>query len=182
MSEIIVVTGLPRSGTSLMMQLLESAGIPILTDGLRKSDISNPEGYYEYEPVKGIVKDNSFLKGAEGKAVKIVAPLPMFMDSTLSYRVIFMRREIDEVLRSQEKMLNKDQSAEREKFRMIFEGHLSKTYAFLEKHSIPSLDVHFKELVQNPEKVLKEWKEFLSLNTEMDVLMNVVKPDLYRNR
>lgn len=182
MSEIIVVTGLPRSGTSLMMQLLESAGVPILTDGLRKSDVSNPEGYYEFEAVKGIVRDNSFLKDAAGKAVKIVAPLPMFMDSSLSYRIIFMRREMDEVLRSQEKMLNKDQSAEREKFKTLFEGHLSKTYAFIEKNSIPSLDVHFKELVQNPEKVLEEWKKFLGLNTEMNVLMKVVKPDLYRNR
>ena len=182
MSEILVVTGLPRSGTSLMMQLINKAGIEILSDGLRKSDVSNPEGYYEYEPVKGIVKDNSFLKDASGKAVKIVAPLPMFMDKALKYKVIFMRREMNEVLRSQEVMLNKDQSAEREKFRTIFQGHLDKTYQFLNTNNIPYLDVNYAELVNAPGIILPAWKDFVGTDTSLEELMNVVKPDLYRNK
>ena len=93
---ITLVTGLPRSGTSLMMQILNKSNLEILSDGVRESDINNPEGYYELEAVKGIVKDNSFLKNAYGKVVKIVAPLPMFLDKTLNYKVIFMRREIEE--------------------------------------------------------------------------------------
>ena len=124
MKEILLVTGLPRSGTSLMMQILDKAGIEVLSDGNRESDISNPEGYYELEAVKKIVTNNSFLKGAEGKAIKIVAPLPLFIDQTLSYKVIFMKRSIEEVLKSQEIMLNKDQQAEREKFATVFSSHI----------------------------------------------------------
>ena len=120
MSVVTIVTGLPRSGTSLMMQLLNKSSLEILSDGIRQKDISNPEGYFELEAVKGIVRDNSFLKDAEGKVVKIVAPLPIYLDKSLNYRIVFMRRDIEEVLRSQEKMLNKDQTSEREKFRTIF--------------------------------------------------------------
>lgn len=165
-----------------MMQLINKAGIEILSDGLRKSDISNPEGYYEYEPVKGIVRDNSFLKDAAGKAIKIVAPLPMFMDKSLNYKVIFMRRDMDEVLRSQEVMLNKDQSAEREKFRSIFQGHLDKTYQFLNANNIPFMDVNYAELVKNPSSVIPAWKEFVGTEIALEDLMDVVKPDLYRNK
>ena len=182
MSEITIVTGLPRSGTSLMMQIIHKAGIDILSDGIRKSDVSNPEGYYEYEPVKRIVKDNGFLKEAVGKAVKIVAPLPVFMDTSLSYKVIFMRREMEEVLRSQEKMLQKDQSAERDKFRMIFQGHLDKTYQFFELNTIPYLDVQYNNLVKDPSKVIPTIKDFLGLQAPLDELLQVVKPDLYRNQ
>ena len=120
MSEIVVITGLPRSGTSLMMQIIDKTQIPVLSDGKRESDISNPEGYYELEAVKGIVKDNSFLNEAKGKAVKIVAPLPIYLDTQHKYKVVFMRRDMDEILRSQEKMLSKDQQSEREKFRTIY--------------------------------------------------------------
>ena len=109
MNEILVITGLPRSGTSLMMQIIDKAAVPVLSDGKREKDISNPEGYFELEAVKGIVQDNSFLNDANGKAVKIVAPLPIYMNPSLNYRVIFMRRDMDEILRSQEKMLQKDQ-------------------------------------------------------------------------
>ena len=136
MSVVTIVTGLPRSGTSLMMQLLNKSSLEILSDGIRQKDISNPEGYYELEAVKGIVRDNSFLKDATGKVVKIVAPLPVYLDKSLDYRIVFMRREIEEVLRSQEKMLNKDQTSEREKFRTIYEMHLKKTYHFFESNSI----------------------------------------------
>jgi cytidylate kinase len=134
MSVVTIVTGLPRSGTSLMMQLLNKSSLEILSDGIRQKDISKPEGYYELEAVKGIVRDNSFLKDATGKVVKIVAPLPVYLDKSLDYRIVFMRREIEEVLRSQEKMLNKDQTSEREKFRTIYEMHLKKTYHFFESN------------------------------------------------
>ena len=120
MSEIIVVTGLPRSGTSLMMQILEKVPLEIMTDNLRKSDVNNPEGYYELEAVKGIVKNNQFLRDCQGKVVKIVAPLIQFIALEHTYRVIFMRRNMEEILMSQEKMLGKDQSSEREKFNTIY--------------------------------------------------------------
>jgi hypothetical protein len=182
MSAVTIVTGLPRSGTSLMMQLLNKSSLDILSDGIRQKDISNPEGYYELEAVKGIVRDNSFLKDAAGKVVKIVAPLPIYLDKSLDYRIVFMRRDIEEVLKSQEKMLNKDQTSEREKFRTIYEMHLKKTYHFFESHSIPYLDIQYKQLLNNSEQELAKLIEFLNLSTPIEDLLSVIKVDLYRNK
>jgi hypothetical protein len=182
MSVVTIVTGLPRSGTSLMMQLLNKSSLEILSDGIRQKDISNPEGYYELEAVKGIVRDNSFLKDATGKVVKIVAPLPVYLDKSLDYRIVFMRREIEEVLRSQEKMLNKDQTSEREKFRTIYEMHLKKTYHFFESNSIPYIDIQYKQLLNESEQELKRLINFLELSTPIKELLSVIKVDLYRNK
>ncbi len=182
MSEIIVVTGLPRSGTSLMMQVLDKGEVPILQDGVRVSDVSNPAGYYELEAVKGIVNDNSFLDDAEGKVVKIVAPLPIYMKTNLKYRVVFMRRDIEEILQSQEKMLNKDQTSEREKYRTIYEFHLKKTYKFLKENEIPYIDVNYNQLMVNPETELAHVKDFCQIQVDLKKLCEAVNPDLYRNR
>lgn len=182
MSVVTIVTGLPRSGTSLMMQLLNKSSLEILSDGIRQKDVSNPEGYYELEAVKGIVRDNSFLKDATGKVVKIVAPLPVYLDKSLDYRIVFMRREIEEVLRSQEKMLNKDQTSEREKFRTIYEMHLKKTYHFFESNSIPYIDIQYKQLLNESEQELKRLIDFLELSTPIEELLSVIKVDLYRNK
>jgi hypothetical protein len=182
MSVVTIVTGLPRSGTSVMMQLLNKSSLEILSDGIRQKDISNPEGYYELEAVKGIVRDNSFLKDATGKVVKIVAPLPVYLDKSLDYRIVFMRREIEEVLRSQEKMLNKDQTSEREKFRTIYEMHLKKTYHFFESNSIPYIDIQYKQLLNESEQELKRLIDFLELSTPIEELLSVIKVDLYRNK
>jgi len=182
MKEIVVVTGLPRSGTSLMMQIFERTSIPILSDGLREKDINNPEGYYELEAVKGIVRDNSFLKDAQDKVIKIVAPLPLYLDKSLNYKVVFMRRDLEEILRSQEKMLSKDQSSEREKFKTIYEIHLKKTYQFFESNKIPYIDIWYKELISNSEQQLSKLIDFLNLKTDWETLANAVHPELYRNK
>jgi len=182
MTEILIVTGLPRSGTSLMMQIIEKSEIPVFSDGKREKDINNPEGYFELEAVKGIVKDNSFLDLALGKALKIVAPLPIFLNKELNYRIIFMRRDMDEILRSQEVMLQKDQLSEREKFSGIYEQHLSKTYRFFEDNSIPFIEVNYNQLVVNPEMEIQKVIQFCSIVTDSKTLIEVVRPELYRNR
>lgn len=182
MGNVTIVTGLPRSGTSLMMQIMERTSLPILSDGHREKDINNPEGYYELEAVKGIVKNNSFLTDAEGKVVKIVTPLPLFIDKTLNYRVLFMRRDIEEILRSQEKMLDKDQSSEREKFKTIYELHLKKTYTFFETYKIPFVDVWYKELINNTEVELNKIIDFLEIDANWQDIASAVNPSLYRNR
>jgi len=182
MKNVTIVTGLPRSGTSLMMQIMERTSLPILSDSHREKDINNPEGYYELEAVKGIVKNNSFLKDAEGKVVKIVTPLPLFLDKTLNYRVLFMRRDLEEILHSQEKMLGKDQSSEREKFKTIYELHLKKTYQFFVSNNIPYLDISYKELIQNPENELEKIIAFLEIDANWQDLASAVNPSLYRNR
>ena len=182
MENVTIVTGLPRSGTSLMMQIMERTSLPILSDGHREKDINNPEGYYELEAVKGIVKNNSFLKDAEGKVVKIVTPLPLFLDKALNYRVLFMRRDIEEILHSQEKMLGKDQSSEREKFKTIYELHLKKTYTFFESNKIPFIDVWYKELIQEPELEISKMINFLNFKASIPNLIECIKKDLYRNK
>ncbi|MFY7943080.1 MAG: sulfotransferase domain-containing protein [Crocinitomicaceae bacterium] len=182
MSEIIVVTGIPRSGTSLMMQILEKIPIEIMTDEVRQKDENNPEGYYELEAVKGIIRDNSFLREAQDKAIKIVAPLPQFLDLSLKYKVIFMRREMDEILISQEKMLNKDQSAEREKFKTIYELHIKKTYQFLELNKIPFIDIHYSNLVSNPNYELTKLIDFLNMDLDLEKLKASINQKYYRNR
>jgi len=165
-----------------MMQVLNKAGLPILQDGVRESDVSNPQGYFELEDVKNIVADNSFLDNAAGKVVKIVAPLPIYMKTEHKYKVVFMRRDIEEILLSQEKMLLKDQSSEREKYRTIYEFHLKKTYRFLKENNIDYLNINYNELMAKPEVVLTEVIEFLGLNATSQELSEVVNPELYRNR
>lgn len=181
-SEIIVVTGLPRSGTSLMMQILNAGKVDILQDGKRESDISNLQGYFELEAVKGIVADNSFLKDAIGKAVKVVSPLPIYLDQKLKYRFIFMRRDIEEILQSQEKMLNKNQVSEREKYRTVYEFHLKKTYRFIVENNFPFIDVNYNELMGSPENEIEKLMKFCDINTSIEELVSVVNPELYRNR
>jgi len=182
MSEITIVTGLPRSGTSLMMQIIDASSMEVYSDGKRERDVNNPQGYYELEAVMGIAQDNSFLDDAVGKAIKIVAPIITFCKKDLNYRVIFMRRNIDEILMSQEKMLDKDQGSEREKYRTIYEFHLKKTYKFLEEQKIPFLEVEYGSLVDDSENEIKKITEFLSLEEKLEDLVHVVKPELHRNK
>ena len=102
---ITVVSGLPRSGTSMMMKMLEAGGIHPITDGEREADEDNPKGYYEFEPVKQMKADTSWMPRAQGKSIKIIAKLLPDMPSGYEYRVLFMRRNMDEMLASQKKML-----------------------------------------------------------------------------
>lgn len=102
---ITIVSGLPRSGTSLMMQMLCRGGMPLLYDNVRKPDASNTKGYFELEKVKSIEKDSSWLDQAEGKAVKIVAPLLHALPSKVRYKILFMERPLEEIIRSQRDML-----------------------------------------------------------------------------
>ena len=102
---IVVVSGLPRSGTSMMMQMLEAGGMNVLTDGLRTADEDNLKGYFEYEKVKALKTDQSWLPEARGKAVKIISELLKYLPDTHTYRIIFMRRALEEVLASQDRML-----------------------------------------------------------------------------
>src|SRR5438105_1498707 len=106
-TEIIIVSGLPRSGTSLMMQMLASGGVEVVTDNLRSADTDNPRGYYEFEQVKKVKQDQSWLPSCRGKAFKMVALLLLELPPTEKYRVVFMDRDLEEVLTSQEKMLER---------------------------------------------------------------------------
>src|SRR5260221_40938 len=104
-NSIVVVSGLPRSGTSLMMAMLQAGGVPVLSDGLRAPDADNPNGYFEFEPVKQLRTDHTWLASAQGKALKVVVPLLFHFPELFDCRVLFMERNLDEVIASQLAML-----------------------------------------------------------------------------
>ena len=132
---ITVVSGLPRSGTSLMMQMLHAGGLPALTDGLRTADENNLRGYFEYEPVKRLRSDRSWLPQARGHAVKIIHLLlrELPLDGTLQYRIVFMQRPIEEVIASQHSMLAREgkAGADAAVLKKAFEGQLAQLHAWL---------------------------------------------------
>src|SRR4051794_3403004 len=124
--EIIIVSGLPPPATSLMMQMLDKGGGEALTDNIRTADTDNPRGHYEFERVKKLKDDVSWVPEARGKAVKMVSQLLLDLPRSESYRVIFMQRDLDEMLISQEKMLERlnREAGPREDIKRAFIKHL----------------------------------------------------------
>jgi hypothetical protein len=184
-TEIIVVSGLPRSGTSLMMQMLDAGGIPALTDHVRSADTDNPRGYYEYEAVKRTNKDSSWLVGARGKVVKMVSSLLYDLPKTETYRVIFQRRDLDEILDSQEKMLRRlgRAAAPREKMKESFALHLDRLFEWLPEQShLKVLSVSYNSLIAAPATQVQRIVAFLDGLPSADAMLQAVDPTLYRNR
>ena len=132
---IIVVSGLPRSGTSMMMKMLEAGGLEILTVNLREADANNPKGYYEFEQVKKIKEDSTWLPDAIGKVVKIVTGLITFLPAEYNYKVIFMERELGEILSSQKKMLGRlgkgDDNIPDDRMAKIYQEHLKQVNTWI---------------------------------------------------
>lgn len=185
---IIVVSGLPRSGTSMMMKMLEAGGLPILTDNLRAPDANNPNGYYEFERVKQLPEgDYGWLPAAGGKVVKIVTGLIMHLPSEYRYKVIFMQRAMKEVLSSQKKMLGRlgkeDDRVEDEKMRKIYQEHLKQVNAWIAKQpNIEALYVNYNTMLADPLESLKKVNEFLGGGMDVNVMAGVVNKELYRER
>src|ERR1700704_307625 len=125
---ITIVSGLPRSGTSLMMQMLDAGGLPVLSDGERKADTDNPKGYLEWERIKQLPKDPSLIAEAEGKVVKVISQLILSLPSGHEYRVVLMQRPLPEVLKSQDEMLrrrgNAASNADTSAIEEAFQRHL----------------------------------------------------------
>jgi hypothetical protein len=184
-AEIIVVSGLPRSGTSLMMQMLEGGGVEVLTDGIRTADADNPRGYYEFERVKKMKEDSSWLPEARGKAVKVVSQLLYHLPASERYRIVFLDRDLEEVLRSQEKMLERRgrSAPPREEMRRAFELHLEGLRDWLARRvDMAVLRVGFADLVEQPRREAERVREFLGGAVEVDGMVKLVDPALYRNR
>ena len=182
-----VVSGLPRSGTSLMMQALEAGGIPVLIDNIRKSDEDNPKGYYEYEPVKKTETDSTWVENAVGKAVKMVYRLLYDLPKKYEYRVIFMRRKMDEVLASQRIILNRTEQIDTyprdEKLADFFNRDLEKVYLWLEnQENFSMVLINYNKIVKSPLTECRRVDEFLGIGLDVDKMASVVNPSLYRNR
>lgn len=183
---ITVVSGLPRSGTSLMMQMLEAGGMPVLTDFERKPDIDNPRGYFEWEPVKLLPKEPQLIDEAEGKAVKVVSQLLLSLPVGREYKVIFMERPLPEVLASQEKMLEHRGTnipADYDSMQSAFREHLREVIAWLEeRQEIPVHRVGFRKLMNNARPTAEAVRAFLGMELNVEAMALKVAPDLYRNR
>lgn len=183
--EIVVVSGLPRSGTSLMMQMLHKGGIEAVTDSLRTPDVDNPRGYYEFEIVKKIKEDASWIPDTRGKVFKMVSQLLYDLPPSETYRVVFMQRDFDEMLTSQEKMLARlgRPSAPRDEIKRAFAQHLERLYAWLEKQpNMPVLFVRHHDLVNQPREQVERINAFFGGRLDVEAMVAAVDPSLYRNR
>jgi hypothetical protein len=185
---VVIVSGLPRSGTSMMMKVLEAGGLPVIIDGLRSADPDNPEGYYEYERVKELDKgDTAWVADAQGKAVKVISALLEFLPAGYQYRVIFMHRNIEEVLNSQRKMLarrgeNVDAANDAE-MADLFAKHLVKVKQWLRvQPNFAVLDVDYNAMMQSPEQYIRTINQFIDNALDEQAMAKMIKPDLYRNR
>ena len=184
---ITIVSGLPRSGTSMMMKMLEAGGIPPLTDVIREADDDNPEGYYEFERVKALPDDTEWLEEARGKAVKVLAELIKHLPQTHSYRIIFMERSLDEVIASQRKMLIRrgedPEKVDGEELRKLFKKYLRILKNHIRNQSSMSvIYVSYNEIIRDPIESVHRMKAFLGGDLNEEKMISSVDPALYRNR
>lgn len=185
---VIVVSGLPRSGTSMTMKMLAAVEIPVVTDGARVADEDNPKGYFEDERVLRLAEavDKGWVAAARGKAVKIISYLLRHLPTGNNYKVIFMRRDIAEVLASQAKMLvrrGEASTTDDERMRELFSTDLWRAEYFM-KHSpsVEYLDVHYAKVLADPEGEARRIAAFLGADLDVRKMAAMVDPDLYRNR
>ncbi len=185
---VVIVSGLPRSGTSMMMKMLESGGLPIVSDDLRPADESNPQGYYELERVKELDKggDTSWLRAARGSVVKIIAYLLRYLPQDLNYKVVFMQRDLAEVLASQSKMLvsrGEPSDTEDERMRRLYVGHLAQSSRLLsDRPCFESIEIQYRDALADPEEAARRVADFLRKELNISDMAAAVNPDLYRNR
>ncbi len=186
--EIIVVSGLPRSGTSMMMKMLDAAGLPILTDAVRQADDDNPKGYFEYERVKDLEKeaDKSWVRKARGKVLKVISFLLKDLPPDNFYRVVFLRRDIDEVVASQNKMIRnrgEENRVEDEEAKRLFQRHLLQVRMMVSRSpNFEMLEVDHREAIENARAVAEQVAAFLGGGLDADRMAAAVDRSLYRNR
>jgi len=184
---VTIVAGLPRSGTSMMMNCLQKGGLELLVDNIRKADEDNPLGYFEYEPVKKTAQDPSWLPNACGKAVKMGYRLLYDLPKGYEYRVIFMQRDMAEVLASQKKMLERSQKSAAkvsdDQMAALYQADLQKFFLWIAQQP------HFKMLIVNHRDMLNHTREqcekishFLGGRLNIENMVQTVNPLLYRNR
>jgi hypothetical protein len=185
---IAVVTGLPRSGTSMAMRMLDAGGVAIVADNLRTADESNPNGYFELEAVKSLdtQQDRSWLKATRGKAIKIISFLLPYLPEDNRYQVIFMHRDLDEVLASQNKMLmsrGEPPGAPDAQLRTAYESHLARIDRLLgARRCFEVLHVNYVDVLDKPRTEAERIARFLQRPLDLDRMAAVTNPNLYRNR
>jgi hypothetical protein len=184
---VTVVSGVPRSGTSLLMQMLCAGGMPVLADGVRAPDADNPRGYFEYEPARGLRRDASWLARAEGSAVKVVHLLVPALPPDHRYRLILVRRELTEVLASQRAMLARrgivEDDLPDERLAAVFRAQLAEVERWAqERPTVELLCVDYTALLADAPRTAAELDRFLGGGLDCDAMAASVDPALHRQR
>jgi hypothetical protein len=186
-SGIIVVSGLPRSGTSMMMKMLEQGGVPIVSDSFRRADDDNPNGYYELEMVKKMSEGQTgWLTDADHKAVKVISALLEHLPQDHRYKVIFMERQSAEILASQRKMLdhrNEKNQVTDEEMQRQFQEHLAAVKYWLARQpNMEVMYVDYNRMMADPDGYCQPIADFISLPVDVAKMRAVPNAGLYRNR
>jgi len=184
---IAIVSGLPRSGTSMMMKMLEAGGLETLTDNVREADKDNPKGYYEFERVKKLEQDKAWLENAEGRVVKIISQLLRHLPANYVYKVVFMRREMEEILASQRRMLvRRGETTDKipdEKLASLFRQHVQRIEDWLaEQPNFEVLYVSYNRVLEAPQDEARRIAAFFDGSLDVRAMTLVVDPNLYRQR
>lgn len=185
---IIVVSGLPRSGTSMMMRMLEQGGLEVVSDNIREQDEDNPRGYFELEQVKELDKggDKAWLGESRGRVVKVISFLLKDLPSDFDYRIIFMRRHLDEVLASQDKMLERrgeKKETNDEDMKAAYRRHLKDVAFFCRyRKNFEAIDIQYDEVIQDPAGHAEKVNAFLGGHLDVQAMAAAVEAGLYRNR
>ncbi|MEO8592225.1 MAG: sulfotransferase [Candidatus Solibacter sp.] len=183
---ITIVSGLPRSGTSMMMKMLESGGIPPVTDDFRKADDDNPNGYFEYEPVKRLRQESSWVETACNKALKVIYVFLYDLPPGQRYKVIFMRRNLEDVVASQKAMLRHRQEADRmtdDQLMTTFAGQLARLDDWIRRQPDFTIRyVDYDDVVADPYRASAEVAAFLDTTLDVPAMARSVHPELHRNR
>jgi hypothetical protein len=186
---IVIVSGLPRSGTSMMMRMLAAGGMQVMTDGRRGADVDNPYGYFEHERVKDLEKetDKSYIREGRGKVLKVISFLIRFLPDDHDYKVIFLRRDLDEVLDSQDKMIERlgttDAAAEREAMKEAYRNDIVRTRMHCRNRpNFDLLEVRYAAAIDDPAAVARAVNAFLGGRLDEAAMRAAVDQSLYRNR
>ena len=187
-SPVVVVSGLPRSGTSMAMKMLDAGGMQLHIDDIRQPDIDNPKGYYEFERVKNLGNDTnkSWVLETRGKAVKVISHLVRDLPGSCFYRVIFMNRALDEIIASQNKMLERlaePITGDPEELKENFVRHLRVVKLWLKRQpNVELLEVDYSDVLKNPQALAERIRNFVGADLDVTKMAAAVDPSLYRNR
>jgi len=186
---IVIVSGLPRSGTSMLMKMLEAGGMEIMTDSERVADIDNPKGYFEYERVKNLEKevDKSYIREGRGKVLKVISFLIKDLPNDNDYRVIFMRRDLEEVLASQNKMIQRlgtsDSTAAEEAMKEAYRNDIVRTRLLCKNRpNFELIEINYKNTIENSAATARSVNAFVGGHLDEAAMREAVDGSLYRNR
>ncbi len=184
---ITIVSGLPRSGTSLMMQMLAAGGMPILTDGQRPADPDNPRGYYEWEKIKRLPQEPECIAEVEGKAVKVISQLLFALPDNLEYRIIFMQRPLAEVVASQAEMIRRrgttGATLGEAAFIAALQAHLNQVDAWLDRQSSAKVcRIDYRSVLHQPREAAEVIQRFLDLTLDTEAMAQQVDSSLCHQR